>query len=85
MLDLELTGNINGWEVFQALRKLSTIPVLITSSSAVAVRTYMRDHRETRFTLDHLPKPYSLQTLLKRVRRMLPIALTHSLPGDESG
>jgi DNA-binding response OmpR family regulator len=73
VLDLELTGNINGWEVFQELRTIADIPVLITSSSVTAVRTYMRDSGETRCTLDHLPKPYPMQTLLKRVKRMLPM------------
>jgi DNA-binding response OmpR family regulator len=72
VLDLELTGNINGWEVFQELRTIADIPVLITSSSVTTVRTYMRDSGETRSTLDHLPKPYPMQTLLKRVKRMLP-------------
>jgi hypothetical protein len=73
VLDLELTGNINGWEVFQELRTIADIPVLITSSSVAAVRSYMRDSGETRSTLDHLPKPYPMQTLLKRVKRMLPM------------
>jgi DNA-binding response OmpR family regulator len=73
VLDLELTGNINGWEVFQELRTIADIPVLITSSSVAAARTYMRDSGETRSTLDHLPKPYPMQTLLKRVKRMLSI------------
>lgn len=73
VLDLELTGNMNGWEVFQELRTIADIPVLITSSSVAAVRIYMRDSGETRCTLDHLPKPYLMQTLLKRVKRMLPI------------
>jgi DNA-binding response OmpR family regulator len=73
VLDLELTGNINGWEVLQELRTIAAIPVLITSSSVAAVRTYMRDSGETRSTLDHLPKPYPMQTLLKRVKRMLPM------------
>ena len=31
VLDLELTGNINGWEVLQELRTIAAIPVLITS------------------------------------------------------
>ena len=70
VLDLELTGNIQGWDVLQELRSLASIPVLITSSSATAARKYMRG--ETRLTLDHLPKPYPMQTLLKRVKRMLP-------------
>jgi len=73
VLDLELTSNINGWDVFQELRTIADIPVLITSSSVAAVRTYMRDSGETRCTLDHLPKPYLMQTLLKRVKRMLPM------------
>jgi DNA-binding response OmpR family regulator len=70
VLDLELIGNIQGWDVLQELRTLSSIPVLITSSSATTARKYMRG--ETRLTLDHLPKPYPMQTLLKRVKRMLP-------------
>ena len=74
VLDLELTGNINGWEVFQELRTISNIPVLITSSSVTAIRPYMLNNGETRCTLDHLPKPYPMQTLLKRVKRMLPMA-----------
>ncbi len=73
VLDLELTGNLNGWEVFQELRTIADIPVLITSSLVSVVRTYMRDSGETRCTLDHLPKPYLMQTLLKRVKRMLPM------------
>jgi DNA-binding response OmpR family regulator len=74
VLDLELTGSVNGWDVLQALRTSATIPVLLTTSSATAVRTYKRTHGETKFTLDHLPKPYPMQTLLKRVKRMLTIA-----------
>ena len=70
VLDLELTGNIQGWDVLQELRTLANIPVLITSSSATIARKYMRE--ETRLTLDHLPKPYPMQTLLKRVKRILP-------------
>ncbi len=73
VLDLELIGNLDGWAVFEELRSFSEIPVLITSSSATAVRPYMRSCGESRFTLDLLPKPYPMQTLLKRVRRMLPI------------
>lgn len=70
VLDLELIGNIQGWDVLQELRTLSSVPVLITSSSATTARKYMRG--ETRLTLGHLPKPYPMQTLLKRVKRMLP-------------
>jgi DNA-binding response OmpR family regulator len=72
VLDLELTGNLNGWEVFQALRTFSDVPVLITTSSITAVRPHLRSSGETRLTLDHLPKPYPLQMLLKRIKRMLP-------------
>jgi DNA-binding response OmpR family regulator len=74
VLDLELTGDVSGWDVFQALRSLQAphpIPVLITSSSATAVRTHIRNYAESRWTLDLLPKPYSLQSLLKRIQRML--------------
>lgn len=74
VLDLELTGDVSGWDVFQALRSLQAphpVPVLITSSSATAVRTHIRNYAESRWTLDLLPKPYSLQSLLKRIQRML--------------
>jgi DNA-binding response OmpR family regulator len=74
VLDIELPGNVNGWQVLQTLRTLASTPVLITSSSTVAVRQYMRSRGETRGTLDHLPKPFPIQTFLKRVKRMLPIA-----------
>ncbi|GCE28690.1 hypothetical protein KDA_41740 [Dictyobacter alpinus] len=78
VLDLELTGEIHGWDVLQALRSIAPIiPVLITSSSVTSARQYMRDRGETRLTLDHLPKPYPLQALLKRIQRMLPISPTH--------
>lgn len=73
VLDLELTGEHSGWDVLHALRDLAAIPVLITSSSVTAVRTYMHSCGETRLTLDHLSKPYPLQMLLKRIKRMLPI------------
>ena len=73
VLDIELPGNVNGWQVLQTLRTLACTPVLITSSSTVAVRQYIRSRGETRVTLDHLPKPFPIQTLLKRVKRMLPI------------
>jgi DNA-binding response OmpR family regulator len=73
VLDIELPGNVSGWQVLQTLRTLACTPVLITSSSTVAVRQYMRSRGEPRVTLDHLPKPFPIQTLLKRVKRMLPI------------
>ena len=76
VLDLELTGEIHGWNVLQALRAIATIPVLITSSSVTSARQYMRERGETRLTLDHLPKPYPVQALLKRIQRMLPISPT---------
>jgi DNA-binding response OmpR family regulator len=74
VLDLELTGTVDGWDVLQALRVQATIPVLLTTSSATAVRKHIRNRGESRITLDHLPKPYPMQALLKRVRRMLMIA-----------
>jgi DNA-binding response OmpR family regulator len=73
VLDLELTGSIGGWEVLQALRASAPTPVLITTSSTTAVRKYIRSHGETRLTLDHLPKPYQMPTLLRRIQRMLMI------------
>jgi CheY-like chemotaxis protein len=77
VLDLELLGDIHGWDVLQSLRALADIPVLITSSSVSSVRKYLRRSEETRQTLDHLAKPYSLQALLKRIERMLPLSPTH--------
>ncbi|MBV9709464.1 MAG: response regulator [Ktedonobacteraceae bacterium] len=74
VLDLELTGNVQGWDVLQALRDFASIPVLLTTSSTTAVRASIRLRGESRSTLDHLPKPYPMQTLLKRVERMLTAA-----------
>jgi DNA-binding response OmpR family regulator len=74
VLDLELTGNVQGWDVLQALRDFASIPVLLTTSSTTAVRASIRLRGEKRSTLDHLPKPYPMQALLKRVERMLPAA-----------
>ena len=71
VLDLELTGALTGLDVLQALRSYATIPVLFTTSSVTAARRYARHTGESRLTLDHLPKPYSIPTLLKRVERML--------------
>lgn len=70
LLDLELSSGISGWDVFKALRSFSSVPVLLTSA-AEAVRRYMRSQGESRSTLDHLPKPYPMQVLLKRIERML--------------
>lgn len=74
VLDLELADSTDGWDVLQALRTNASIPVLITSSSAIAMRNYMHMNQESKLTLDHLPKPYPMQTFLKRVQRMLIIA-----------
>jgi DNA-binding response OmpR family regulator len=74
VLDLDLTGSLNGWDVLQALRGYATIPVLLTTSSVTAIRKHIRSRGETKRTLDHLPKPYPMQTLLKRIERMLIIA-----------
>ncbi len=74
VLDLELNGNVHGWDVLQTLRASTGIPVILTTSSTTAARKQIRSNGETRLTLDHLPKPYPIQTLLKRVKRMLMIA-----------
>ena len=71
VLDLELSGPLNGGDILQVIRSQAAIPVLFTSSSVQAVRRFIRSRDETRLTLDHLPKPYPIQTLLKRVNRML--------------
>ena len=73
LLDLELSGPMNGWDVLQTLRTYARTPVLLTSAES-AVRKQMRISGEDRSTLDHLPKPYLMQTLLKRIQRMLMIA-----------
>jgi Response regulators consisting of a CheY-like receiver domain and a winged-helix DNA-binding domain len=71
VLDLELIGDVHGWDVLQELRTYASVPVLITSSSATTARHYLRISGETRATLDHLEKPYPVETFLKRVKRML--------------
>jgi DNA-binding response OmpR family regulator len=73
LLDLDLSGTINGWDVLQMLRTYSETPVLLTSAES-AVNRQIRTRGETRSTLDLLPKPYLMQTLLKRIERMLTIA-----------
>jgi DNA-binding response OmpR family regulator len=73
LLDLDLPGAVSGWDVLRALRAYagtSTTPVLLTSADATAQKR-LRTRGETRSTLDHLPKPYPIQTLLKRIERML--------------
>lgn len=71
VLDLELTGSISGWDVLQALRTFASVPVLLTTSTTTPIRKHIRSSGETRFTLDHLPKPYPMQIFLKRITRML--------------
>jgi DNA-binding response OmpR family regulator len=73
LLDLELPGTVNGWDVLKALRAYagtSTTPVLLTSAE-INAQKHLRTHGETRSTLDHLAKPYPIPTLLKRIERML--------------
>jgi DNA-binding response OmpR family regulator len=73
LLDLDLPGTVNGWDVLKALRAYagtSATPVLLTSAEAAAQK-HLRTHGEDRSTLDHLLKPYSVQILLKRIKRML--------------
>jgi len=73
LLDLDLSGTINGWDVLQMLRTYSRTPVLLTSAES-SVNKQIRFRGETRSTLDLLPKPFLMQTLLKRIERMLTIA-----------
>jgi DNA-binding response OmpR family regulator len=73
LLDLDLPGSVDGWDVLKALRAYagtSATPVLLTSAEATAQKQ-IRTRGETRSTLDHLPKPYLIPTLLKRIERML--------------
>jgi DNA-binding response OmpR family regulator len=73
LLDLDLPGTMNGWDVLKALRAYagtSSTPVILTSAEATAQR-HLRTRGETRSTLDHLPKPYLIPTLLQRIERML--------------
>jgi len=73
LLDLELPGAVSGWDVLKALRAYagtSATPVLLTSAES-GTQKHLRNRGETRSTLDHLPKPYPIQTLLKRIERML--------------
>ena len=73
LLDLDLSGATTGWDVFKVLRTYSSAPVLLTSAES-AIRSSIRMQGEPRSTLDHLPKPYPLQALLKRIERMLAIS-----------
>ena len=72
LLDLDLSGATTGWDVLKVLRRYSSAPVLLTSAES-AIRSSIRLQGEPRSTLDHLPKPYPLQALLKRIERMLAI------------
>ena len=72
LLDLDLSSATTGWDVFKVLRSYSSAPVLLTSAES-AIRSSIRLQGEPRSTLDHLPKPYPLQALLKRIERMLAI------------
>ena len=72
LLDLDLAGAMSGWDVLKALRAYASTPVLLTSAE-VAVRKHIRTQGESRSTLDHLPKPYHMEALLKRIERMLAI------------
>src|SRR5438105_1981455 len=62
LLDLELSGSMSGWDVLRALRSHARIPVLLTSAEST-VRKQMRTSGENKSTLDHLAKPYPMQTL----------------------
>ena len=73
LLDLDLSGTIDGWDVLQMLRSYSSTPVLLTSAES-SVNRQIRVRGESRSTLDLLPKPFLMQTLLKRIERMLTIA-----------
>ncbi len=73
VLDLELPNALSGWDVLHVLRTLTRIPVILATSSETDVRRYRHLQGETRLTLDYLPKPYPMQILLKRVRRILMI------------
>ncbi len=73
LLDLDLSGALNGWDILQRLRMYSNTPVLLTSAET-AVNRQIRFRGETKSTLDLLPKPFLMQTLLKRIERMLMIA-----------
>jgi len=73
LLDLDLPGTMDGWDVLKALRAdagTSATPVILTSAEATAQKQ-LRTRGETRLTLDHLPKPYLIPTLLQRIERML--------------
>ena len=72
LLDLDLSGVTTGWDVLRVLRGYSSAPVLLTSAES-AIRSSIRMQGEPRSTLDHLPKPYPLQALLRRIERMLAI------------
>lgn len=74
VLDIQLTTTLTGWDVLQALQSTPNISVLVTTSMPGVIREHLRNTEELPIHIDHLPKPYPMQTLLKRVKRMLMIA-----------
>jgi DNA-binding response OmpR family regulator len=84
VLDVQLQGQVSGWKVLQGLREQALIPVLLTSSEPT-VRAHLRSSGETRSTLDHLPKPYPMHALLKRIERMLASAPGNLGASEEGG
>lgn len=74
ILDLELTGPLNGLDVLRTMRTHTAVPVLFTTSATPEARQITRRSGESRLTLDHLAKPFSMPILLKRVQRLLMIA-----------
>ncbi len=85
VLDLELPGSLNGWDVLQALRKNAATPVLLTTSMPLDIRKYLRSHGETRSTLAHLAKPYQMQALLKCIKHMLMAPQERFSSGEKGG
>ena len=71
ILDVRLP-DVSGWDILQALKldaKTSHIPVLVCSAAVQELRSL--DTQLARMGVDMLIKPFAIDTLLDKVRRLI--------------
>ena len=71
ILDIRLP-DVSGWDILQALKldpKTSAIPVLVCSAAVQELRTL--DAQLARMGVDVLVKPFAIDTLLEKVRKLI--------------
>ena len=71
VLDIRLP-DVSGWDILQALKldpKTSAIPVLVCSAAVQELRSL--DAQLARMGVDVLIKPFAIDTLLEKVRRLI--------------